>query len=303
MTTSRGEGSLVPPRVPSLWFPDVAPWPATDATPAADLAAHLGRSRSVSAAHGLSAGSAVAVLGRPAVPFQRPGPAAVRAVEPAVVRPSSDLDSFLAEAEQAVRAKRKAVSGNGAGWRTRLGPPRRIAGAAAAISVIVATLIGALALVGGGDPEPDAADTPATGSTTIPGAASTSSAAREPACTQRPEGSGGTGSKGNGTGDQRSGPGAIRAFNHAYYALRSARAARAVTTPGAVASEYVMQQYIDQRPMGTRHCLTIAERAPEEYSVVLTELQPDAAPITYRQVIRTTTSGDKTYIQSIRSVG
>ncbi|WP_231632825.1 MULTISPECIES: hypothetical protein [Gordonia] len=115
-------------------------------------------------------------------------------------------------------------------------------------------------------------------------------------------GSGTTVSDGDDAGNQESGAGAIRAFNHAYYVLRSARAARAVAAPGAVASEYVMQQYINQRPLGTRHCLIVSDRGPGEYSVVLTELQPDAAPITYRQVIRTTTTGGKSYIQSIRSV-
>ncbi len=290
----------MPPRVPALWFPDVPPWPAVDATPAADLAAHLARHHSVRPAHTTSQPTAVAVLERPVPVVEEPTRAPARAVDPAAPRPSSELDAFLAEAEKSVRAKRKNGPVTRGERRSGFGSPLRIAGAAAAIVVIVATVLGVV-LTRGSEPAPttasassiDAADS---------SKPSTSAVASEPACTQRPVGSGTTVSDGDDAGNQESGAGAIRAFNHAYYVLRSARAARAVAAPGAVASEYVMQQYINQRPLGTRHCLIVSDRGPGEYSVVLTELQPDAAPITYRQVIRTTTTGGKSYIQSIRSV-
>lgn len=292
---------MVPQRPQSLWFPDVPAWPSSGSTPAVDLAAHLARFRSVDAAQGNVGGTAVAVLDAPAPPVEPPLP---RGGVPAVALPersSSDLDSFLAEAEESVRAKRKTVSGTAPGWRRFLGSGPRIAGAAAAIVVILATVVVSISLAGRGSDQPVvAAD--ATQSTVPTDEPSTSGVASHPACAQRPVGSGTTVSNDDEKGDQESGPGAIRAFNHGYYVLRSAKAARAVAAPGAVASEYVMQQYIDQRPIGTRHCLRITEQAPNEYSVVLTELQPDAAPITYRQVIRTSTTGGKAFIQSIKSV-
>ncbi|MGW9265533.1 hypothetical protein [Gordonia terrae] len=291
----------MPPRAPALWFPDVPPWPAVDATPASDLAAHLARHRSVGPAHAAAQSSGVAVLERPMEVVAPPSRPVVAGPEVITPRVPSELDVFLAEAEKSVRAKRKTGSGGRDEKSPRVGSPLRIAGAAAAILVIVATVLGVV-LTRGDGPEATTASTSSSDATSAGLAASTSPVVREPACTQRPVGAGTTVSDGDDAGNQESGAGAIRAFNHAYYVLRSARAARAVAAPGAVASEYVMQQYINQRPLGTRHCLTVSDRGPGEYSVVLTELQPDAAPITYRQVIRTTTTGGKSYIQSIRSV-
>lgn len=292
---------MVLQRPQSLWFPDVAAWPSSGATPAVDLAAHLARFRSVDAVQSDAGGTAVAVLGAPATSVGRSVTRGETPVAAVPEKPSSDLDAFLAEAERSVRAKRKAVSGIAPGWRRLLGSGPRIAGAAAAVLVILTTGVVAISMTGADSGRSAvAAETSESASPTE--SPTTSAVARNPACAQRPVGSGTTVSNDDEKGDQESGPGAIRAFNHAYYVLRSAKAARAVAAPGAVASEYVMQQYIDQRPIGTRHCLKITERAPGEYSVVLTELQPDAAPITYRQVIRTSTTGGKTFIQSIRSV-
>src|SRR5688500_3146560 len=107
MITGRGEGSLVPPRVPALWSPDVPPWPAADVTPAADLAAHRARHHAVRPARTTSEPAAVAVLERPVPAVEEPTRAPARAVDPAAPRPSSELDAFLAEAEKSVRAKRK----------------------------------------------------------------------------------------------------------------------------------------------------------------------------------------------------
>ncbi|MCK8613014.1 hypothetical protein [Gordonia sp. C13] len=293
---------MVLQRPQSLWFPDIPAWPSSGATPAVDLAAHLARFRSVDAVHGTVGGTAAAVLDAPAPPVEPLTPTVVPPALEVPEKPSSDLDSFLAEAEKSFRAKRKTLSGTAPGWRRFLGSGPRIVGATAAILVIVATVVVSISLAGGGSDRPAVAADSTTESTAPTEAPSTSGVASHPACVQRPVGSGTTVSNDDEKGDQESGPGAIRAFNHGYYVLRSAKAARAVAAPGAVASEYVMQQYIDQRPIGTRHCLKITERAPNEYSVVLTELQPDAAPITYRQVIRTSTAGGKTFIQSIRSV-
>ena len=116
---------------------------------------------------------------------------------------------------------------------------------------------------------------------------------------------------GNGAGDQDSGPGVIEAFNHAYYTLRSAAAARAVAAPGAVADEPVMQGYIDKIPAGTTHCLTISPLSPNTFRVVLTEIPPTSGqpgrpgdpsptpPVAIHQKITTVESGGKVWIASI----
>ncbi|AZG47038.1 hypothetical protein [Gordonia insulae] len=108
---------------------------------------------------------------------------------------------------------------------------------------------------------------------------------------------------GHDSGDQNSGPGVIKAFNYAYYTQRSAVKARSVAAPNAVASRDVMQKYIDQRPAGTQHCLSITKRGTDTYAVVLTEIPPEpgAVPIVYRQIIQTVEARGKTWILSIKS--
>lgn len=289
------------PRAQSLWYPAVPAWPSTGTTPAADLATHLGRFRAIDAVQPICSASPLAVLETPAPVSEPVTHFAGRGPSEAQDRPSSDLDAFLREAEKAVRDKRRASTTPQPMWRRALGSRPRIAGAVAAVLVVGATVMLAVSVAGGDEPERAVSADPAS-SVAPTDAASTTAAARAPACSPHTAGAGTTVSDGDDAGHQNSGAGAIRAFNHAYYVLRSAKSARAVTTPGAVASEYVMQQYIDQRPTGTRHCLKISERGPGEYSVVLTELQPDAAPITYRQVIHTTTVNGKVYIESIKAV-
>ncbi|MEO9329679.1 hypothetical protein [Gordonia aurantiaca] len=287
------------PRPRSLWYPDLPAWPSTGATPAADLAAHLARFRSVDAVQPPDATSSVAVLDAPQQMIDEAENFPGRVPMEVPDRPSSDLDAFLAEAEKSVRERRKAASPEEPAWRRLLRPRPRIAAAAVATVVIAATVAVALSITGGGTERPVAGDTT---ESVAPTDASNSPAVRVPACAQLPVGAGSTVSNSDDRGDQESGEGAIRAFNYAYYVLRSAKAARAVTAPGAVASEYVMQQYIDQRPVGTEHCLKIGELEPGEYAVTLTELQPDATPITYNQIIRTSKTGGKYFIDSIKAV-
>ncbi len=104
---------MVPQRPQSLWFPpDVPAWPSSGSTPAVDLAAHLARFRSVDAAQAMSAAPRwqfSTLRHRPSSRRCRGGGVPAVALPPE--RSSSDLDSFLAEAEESVRAKRKTVSG------------------------------------------------------------------------------------------------------------------------------------------------------------------------------------------------
>ncbi|MDY6809455.1 MAG: hypothetical protein SW127_10595 [Actinomycetota bacterium] len=108
---------------------------------------------------------------------------------------------------------------------------------------------------------------------------------------------------GNDAGDQKTGPGAIKAFNWGYYVERSARAAREVAAPNAVAREGVLQTFIDQVPEGSTHCLSITDEGNGTYAVVLTEIppDPDAAPIVYPQIIKTIRTDGKVFIASITS--
>ncbi|MGC5258104.1 hypothetical protein ACPXCG_17310 [Gordonia sp. DT218] len=177
-------------------------------------------------------------------------------------------------------------------WKDHRGP---IVGAAAAVLVVGAAAALAIGKVVSGDD-------PSAEQVAVPQSSATSSAVVAAPCPSSTEGAVTTG---NDAGDQKSGPGVIKAFNHAYYVERSATQARAVAAPNAVASRNVMQKYIDQRPPGTEYCLSITARGKTTYDVVLTETTPDsdAAPIVYRQRIQTVEAGGKTWISSIKSIG
>lgn len=116
-----------------------------------------------------------------------------------------------------------------------------------------------------------------------------------------PEGVEGPVTVGNDAGDQRSGPGVIKAFDHAYYVERSGAAARAVATPNGVGTTQALQASIDAIPADTRHCLTITDRGNGLFAVQLTQTPPDGGqPTVYRQLIQTVQAGGKTWISSIR---
>lgn len=113
---------------------------------------------------------------------------------------------------------------------------------------------------------------------------------------------------GRGPGDQNSGPGVILAWNFAYYELRSADKARAVTAPNAVAQANIIQDYIDELDADLQHCVTITRIAPNRYRVLLTIAPPSSGqsgigaeerPQVIRQIIQTAESGGKTWITLI----
>ena len=106
---------------------------------------------------------------------------------------------------------------------------------------------------------------------------------------------------GSGPGSYKSGPDAILGFDHAYYVERSGVAARAFTTPDAAvgAADVLQRDGIDTFPSDTTHCLRITPRGPDEYTVELTHAVPQAQPLTWTQIVRTRTDGDRTLITSI----
>ncbi|MFM1724437.1 MULTISPECIES: hypothetical protein [Rhodococcus] len=91
-------------------------------------------------------------------------------------------------------------------------------------------------------------------------------------------------SVGSGPGTVDNGPGAIRAFDHAYYAERDgARVASLMVTPNPVPE---IQKWIDDVPVGTEHCVTIASTPdPNAYEVDLRLRMPDGTDGTIRQRI------------------
>ncbi|OMQ28592.1 hypothetical protein [Rhodococcus sp. D-1] len=89
-------------------------------------------------------------------------------------------------------------------------------------------------------------------------------------------------------GDQKSGPGVIAAFEHAYYVTRSGTAVRALTTPDtSLPSKERIQAGIDTVPTGTTHCVRITPIAAGIYSVALTEMRPGQPPAQFPQTIAT----------------
>lgn len=89
-------------------------------------------------------------------------------------------------------------------------------------------------------------------------------------------------------GDQKSGPGVIAAFEHAYYVTRSGTAVRELTTPDAsLPAQEKIQAGIDTVPTGTTHCVLITPISTGIYSVALTEMRPGQPPTQFPQTITT----------------
>ncbi|PTR28964.1 hypothetical protein C8K36_103336 [Rhodococcus sp. OK519] len=91
-------------------------------------------------------------------------------------------------------------------------------------------------------------------------------------------------SVGRGPGSVDNGPGAIRAFDHAYYVERDGgRVASLMVTPNPVPE---IQKWIDDVPAGTEHCVTIASTEnPNTYEVDLGLRMPDGTDGAIRQRI------------------
>jgi hypothetical protein len=87
-------------------------------------------------------------------------------------------------------------------------------------------------------------------------------------------------------GDQKSGPGVIAAFEHAYYVTRSGTAARALATPdSSLPAKEKIQAGIDTVPTGTTHCVRITPILADIYSVALTEMRPGQPPAQFPQTV------------------
>lgn len=270
------------------WFADLPPRPSPGTTPMHDLARES--SRALVGSH---------AVGRTEWPAEVAPDAQTTRLSAATPQPSAaspsgadDLDSFLdSQAElwrEKTRQKRK-DSDVSAAWHTRRGTLVAAAAAIAAVAVVATVLAVTLS---GSDPSESTVAQPSSVAPTQTGSATAK-------CPSSVSGSVTTGAD---AGGQTSGQGVIKAFNYAYYVERSAAKAKAVTTPNAVATEDVMQKFINQRGVGTTHCLSIADRGNNTYGVTLTESPPNGgAPIVYQQTISTVQAGGKYWISSIKS--
>ncbi|MGW5569795.1 hypothetical protein ACWEVD_01225 [Nocardia thailandica] len=108
--------------------------------------------------------------------------------------------------------------------------------------------------------------------------------------------------QGNGAGGTDSGPAAILAFEHAYYAERSGSRAREVVAPdGTVSPAETIQRGIDTIPVGTVHCVTITPQSePGRWLVEIIARTPSGSS-GYRQNITTTVVDGRTLITDITS--
>lgn len=254
------------------WFADLPPWPTSGTTPMHELARE---SSSVLVASKV-AGSDTALSSE----------------ESGSASPSQELDAFLTSQAERLREDTRQKRENAAGPRTWHKRRGTLVGAGAGILVIavIATVLG-VALSGSDERESTTARPSPVGPTESTTASITCPASVNGAVTT-----------GAGAGDQSSGPNVIKAFNYAYYVDKSAQKAKAVTTPNAVAAVDVMQKFIDQRGVGTSHCLSITDQGNNTYGVTLTETPPNGgAPIVYQQTISTVQAGGKYWITSIKS--
>ncbi|WP_330252437.1 hypothetical protein OG874_41250 [Nocardia sp. NBC_00565] len=109
--------------------------------------------------------------------------------------------------------------------------------------------------------------------------------------------------RGNGQGDTSSGAGAILGFQYEFYVDRNGEKARKYVAPDAenVSTAEIIQQAInDQIPVGSTHCLRVAEVAGDTFEVDLTEHRPDGTTNVYRQTVTTVDRDGKTVIFAIR---
>ncbi|GCB59583.1 hypothetical protein HND25_26870 [Rhodococcus erythropolis] len=101
-------------------------------------------------------------------------------------------------------------------------------------------------------------------------------------------------------GDQKSGPGVIAAFEHAYYVTRSGPAVRALTTPDtSLPPAEKIQAGIDTVPTGTTHCVRITPITAGIYSIALTEMRPGQPPAQFPQTITTTNIDGRWFVDVI----
>ncbi|WP_137723227.1 hypothetical protein [Prescottella subtropica] len=181
--------------------------------------------------------------------------------------------TWLTDAEPVAATPRKRVP---PALRKRVPPARRVAGA-----VLVVAVIGGAGLVAA-----RSVSLPASSTTGSPRPAEAPALVVDPAvpspwCVESVEAGR---SVGRGPGGTSDGPGAIRAFDHAYYAERDGeRVASLMVEPNPVPE---IQRWIDAVPAGTEHCVTIAATpVPDVYSVELGLRIPGRSDGVIRQTI------------------
>ncbi len=169
--------------------------------------------------------------------------------------------------------------------------PRWVFLLAGMVSVVVLG-VGAALVLTGGDDQPARTD-----AFTIPSQAPTHAADAD--C---PSSSAGSVTKGRDVGGTDSGPNVIKAFEHAYYVKRSGAEARALAAPTAqIGTAEQMQSGIDSIDEGTLYCTTITDRGAGLYALELTEIRlRGEAPVTYHQLVQTTSTDGRTWIVSIK---
>ncbi|MET9030854.1 hypothetical protein ABZW96_35370 [Nocardia sp. NPDC004168] len=106
---------------------------------------------------------------------------------------------------------------------------------------------------------------------------------------------------GNGPGGTTTGPEAILGFEYAYYVERTAKSALTFVAPDAFnVSAADLQQAIDTAiPVGTTHCVNIAEREPNTFDVDINERRPDGVRAIYRQQVSTIVRDGRVLIYEI----
>ncbi|PAY24593.1 hypothetical protein CEY15_01975 [Dietzia natronolimnaea] len=97
----------------------------------------------------------------------------------------------------------------------------------------------------------------------------------------------------------------VLAFDHAYYAERSAeKAFEAVSPSSRMTLDQLRADGVDRVPEGTTHCVDARELSPTLLEVTLTESPPDSEPVVMRQRVRLAENPDGTWgIVSITPAG
>ena len=106
----------------------------------------------------------------------------------------------------------------------------------------------------------------------------------------------------SGRGGVSGGVAVIERFTFSVYVLRSATAARSVVDAnGAVSPSAQLQEWINRRPQGTRHCVKVTARGAGQWVVETTELRPESSPAhVFHQIVRTRDdSSGRTWITAI----
>lgn len=108
---------------------------------------------------------------------------------------------------------------------------------------------------------------------------------------------------GNGQGSTQGGPEVILGFQYAFYVERDGdRVRQFVADDSTIPTAPIIQQAIDEEiPVGTTHCVRIAEVASDTFDVDLTEHRPDGTTTVYAQRVTTVNREGKILITTIEN--